>query len=182
MPKDEFDFEDPLELNGVALFTHEDTTNEMAEVFIEEFMRMGHNHKQILALFLNPHYVGPNLALQKRGEPFVRDTITEVFARWGRVATWAGSTENPLTPALSPSEGERENRSPSNRESVTVGSTSDLEISKTRTSLSPRPLGGGEGQGEGAAGVTSSFAHAQTIEPDDSLTDPMGAPIPKLNL
>jgi hypothetical protein len=84
MPKDEFDFEDPLELNGVAILTHEDTTNDMAEVFIEEFMRMGHNHKQILALFLNPHYLGPYMALQKRGEPFVRDLIAEVFARWGR--------------------------------------------------------------------------------------------------
>ena len=65
MPKDEFDFEDPLELNGVALLTHEDTTDEMAECFIEEFMRMGYNHKQILALFRNPHYLGLNMALRE---------------------------------------------------------------------------------------------------------------------
>jgi hypothetical protein len=48
--------------------------------------------------------------------------------------------------------------------------------------LFPLPRGGGEGQGEGEGGVHSSVAHAQTIESDDSLSDPMGAPIPKLNL
>src|SRR5574337_876870 len=72
MPKDEFDFEDPFELNGMAFMTHEDTTNDMAETFIEEFMRMGYGHQQVLALFRNPHYVGPNMAFEKRGEPFIR--------------------------------------------------------------------------------------------------------------
>src|SRR5262245_28722114 len=84
MPKDEFDFEDPFELNGMALMTSEDTTNDMAECFIEEFMRMGYNAKQILALFRDPHYLGPNMALQKRGEQFVRELIIEVFSRWGK--------------------------------------------------------------------------------------------------
>lgn len=108
MPKDEFDFEDPFELNGMAMLTHEDTTNDMAECFIEEFMRMGYGHKQVLALFRNPHYLGPNMALQKRGEPFVRDLIAEVFARWGRAVEWSNVSDAPLTP----SEGEREDRSP----------------------------------------------------------------------
>jgi hypothetical protein len=93
MPKDEFDFEDPFELSGMAFLTHEDTTGAMAETFIEEFMRMGYGHSQILELFRNPHYLGPNLALEKRGEAFVRDLITEGFARWGRAVVWpeAGS-------------------------------------------------------------------------------------------
>ena len=73
MPKDEFDFEDPLELNGVAFATEEDTTDAMCECFIEEFMRMGYSPNQILALFRNPHYIGMNMVLEKRGEPFVRD-------------------------------------------------------------------------------------------------------------
>lgn len=180
MPKDEFDFEDPFELNGMAFLSHEDTTDAMAECFIEEFLRMGYNAKQVLALFRNPHYVGPNLALEKRGEPFVRDLIADVFARWGKTVTWPEG--NPLTPALSPSEGERENHSPSNREPVTAESTSGFETTKTRSSLFPLPLRGGESQGEGASGAPSSVAHAQTIESDDSLTDPMGSPIPKLNV
>jgi len=95
MPKDEFDFEDPFELNGMAFMTHEDTTDAMAETFIEEFMRMGYGHKQVLALFRNPHYIGPNMALEKRGELFIRDLVTDVFARWGKQVEWpvAAGTE-----------------------------------------------------------------------------------------
>jgi hypothetical protein len=84
MPKDEFDFEDPLELNGVALTTETDTTDAMCECFIEEFMRMGYGAKQILTLFRNPHYLGMNMVLEKRGEPFVRERIAEVFRIWGK--------------------------------------------------------------------------------------------------
>jgi hypothetical protein len=180
MPKDEFDFEDPFELNGMAFLSHEDTTNDMAECFTEEFMRLGYGHKQVLALFRNPQYLGPHMAFEKRGEPFIRDLIADVFARWGKVVTWSG--ENPLTPALSPSEGARENPSPSNRESATVGGTSALGFSTARSLLFPRPLGGGEGQGEGALGEHAAVGHARSIESDNSLTDPMGSPIPKLNV
>jgi hypothetical protein len=92
MPKDEFDFDDPLELNGVAFLTDEDTSAEMAECFAEEFLRMGYNHKQVLALFRNPIYVGPNMVLQNKGEQFVRDIIAAMFARWGRpIQQWAMS-------------------------------------------------------------------------------------------
>ena len=94
MPKDEFDFDDPMELNGVGLGCAEDTTAAMTECFVEEFMRLGYDHRQILALFRNPHYIGMNLALQNRGEPFVRDVIGEVFARRGKTVTWpAGANE-----------------------------------------------------------------------------------------
>jgi hypothetical protein len=84
MPKDEFDFEDPMELQGMGFMTHEDTTNAMAECFIEEFMRMGYGAGQIRSLFSNPHYLGMNMVLQNRGEEFVNNLITEVFAKWGR--------------------------------------------------------------------------------------------------
>ena len=84
MPKDEFDFEDPFELNGVSFLTEEDTMDAMCECFIEEFMRMGYNAKQVLALFRNPHYLGMSMVLEKRGEAFVREQIATVFRRWGR--------------------------------------------------------------------------------------------------
>lgn len=84
MPKDEFDFDDPMELNGVTLFTEEDTTDLMCTCFIEEFLRLGYNQKQVLALFRNPHYLGMHLVLDRRGEPYVRDRIREVFTQWGR--------------------------------------------------------------------------------------------------
>lgn len=88
MPKDEFDPEDPLELCGVGLASHEDTTLEMTDCFIEEYMRLGYNHKQILALFRNPNYTGLNMVLQNKGEPFVRERIQEIFTIWGRPFTW----------------------------------------------------------------------------------------------
>ena len=100
MPKDEFDFDDPMELNGVSLGCVEDTTAAMTECFVEEFMRLGHDHRQILALFRNPHYIGMNLALRSRGEAFIRDVIGEVFARRGKPATWpAAASERDATAA-----------------------------------------------------------------------------------
>ncbi len=179
MPKDEFDFADPLELNGMAFFTHEDTTEAMAETFIEEFLRMSYGHKQILALFRNPHYLGPNLALEKRGEPFIRDLIAEVFARRGKKVEWPNVAADPLTPALSPSEGEGENRLPSNREPVTADCTSGHEVSDRRSSLSPLPLGGGAGLGEGVRGEIINEANAEAATPQRTLTDPSAAPIPE---
>jgi hypothetical protein len=114
MPKDEFDFEDPMELNGVAIVTEEDTTQAMTECFVQEFMRLGHNHKQILALFKNPHYLGMNMALQNRGEAFVRNVISEVFARWGKPVHWPKQSEpdsaGPVPPVL-PNQGAEGNTS-----------------------------------------------------------------------
>ena len=171
MPQDEFDFEDPLELNGVAFLIEEDTSAQMAECFAEEFMRMGYNHKQVLALFRNPQYVGPNMLLLNKGGQFVRDIIAETFAQWGRPVAWSKSQPvqsalfpqhdpGPLTPSLSPSAGER----------VSAWT------------------GEGVVHGEGERGVCDRGAHAcagsasaqEKDELDDTLTDPMGNPIPNL--
>ncbi len=94
MPKNEFDFEDPLQLNGVAFLTEEDTTGTMCECFIEEFMRMGYNADQVLALFRDPHYVGMNLIVEKRGEAYILEHINEIFARWGRPGAGPGRESN----------------------------------------------------------------------------------------
>lgn len=140
MPKDEFDFEDPLELNGVAFLTEEDTSAEMVECFAEEFMRMGYNHKQVLALFRNPHYVGPNMVLSNKGEPFVRDIIVETFARWGQPVQWPD-----------PGSSRRE-----------------------EAQTSPPSAAATEDQ--------SLLTSVATSEAEDKFTDPMGNPVPKLNL
>ena len=89
MPKDEFDPEDPWELRGVSIPTEENTLPLMAEVFVEEFLRLGYGASQILALFRNPYYVGPCAVRLRHGEPFVRELITRVFARWSRTPNWA---------------------------------------------------------------------------------------------
>ena len=60
-----------------------------------------------------------------------------------------GRYYKPLTPTLSPSEGERENRPPSQLESGAVGRAVSVEISGGVQQVFPLPRGGGEGQGEG---------------------------------
>jgi hypothetical protein len=155
MPKDEFDFEDPLELNGVAFLTEEDTSAEMAECFAEEFLRMGYNHKQVLALFRNPHYVGSNMLLQNKGEPFVRDIIAETFARWGRPIQWPASTAT-IDHSMSPPAG-GEPPPPRPVETVPI--------------YFRQP---------GSTGGENSAPAGQNVEFDDKPTDPLGNPAPKL--
>jgi hypothetical protein len=138
MPKDEFDLNDPLELNGVGLATEEDTTDAMCACFIEEFMRMGFSAERILALFRNPQYVGMSLVWQQRGEPFIREAIAEAFARWGRSVSWPVASQ-PGTAGQDPG-GEEHSPAPVNP--------------------SPHPLGKESGKGEPAAS-----AQDKTIDP-----------------
>ena len=138
MPKDEFDFDDPLELNGVALYTDEDTQRDMAECFVEEFLMLGYNHKQLFALFRNPHYIGMNMVLQNKGEAFVKQVIGDVCARWGKKIDWpSGSSRREEAPISSPAAEAR---------------------------------------------CQSHVTPAATVESDETLTDPLGNPVPKLNL
>jgi hypothetical protein len=125
MPKDEFDPEDPLELNGAVFLTPEDTTNAMCECFIEEFLRMGYGPQQILALFRDPQYLGMNMVMQNRGMQFVRHSITEAFARWGRTVTW-------------PEDGSsRREEAPSGSHAVTAIGNQSLLTSATTTESAP---------------------------------------------
>lgn len=89
-----------MELSGMALLTEEDTSEEMTECFVEEFMRMGHSPAQVLQLFRSEFYVSANMVLQNRGEQFVREKIVEIFSRWGRHVTDADLDLKPrrLTP------------------------------------------------------------------------------------
>lgn len=93
MPKDELDPDDPMELCGVGLLTPEDTTETMAECFIEEFLRLGHDPVHILALFRNRHYTGMHMVLEHRGEAFVKAKISEVCGWWGREVPWSTAGE-----------------------------------------------------------------------------------------
>lgn len=100
MPKDEVDPEDPMELSGMAMLTEEDTSEDMTECFVEEFMRMGHSPAQVFQLFRSPFYVSANMVLENRGETFVRTKIVEIFTRWGR--TVADSDLDSTPRSLSP--------------------------------------------------------------------------------
>jgi len=90
----------------MALITEEDTTDAMAECFVEEFLRLGFSPDRILGLFRDPFYLGPNLALQHRGEPHIRQLISATFARWGRPVVWPddaqGGSRSPAPPVEDP--------------------------------------------------------------------------------
>ncbi len=188
MPKDEFDLEDPLELNGVAFLTEEDTSAEMTEGFAEEFLRMGYNHKQVLALFRNPHYVGPHMVLANKGESFVRGIIAETFARWGRPIQWL-ATGNQEIP--SPQESGASPLEPMCADSLSPTSPSPFR----RERAGVRASFDFAGMAERITGLTQSppptpdltedqslLTPAATNETDNKLTDPLGNPVPELNL
>lgn len=76
MPKDELDPEDPLEAMGVAF--PGDTTEPMAEAFVEEYMLMDYSDAAILALFQDRFYMAPHSVLRAKGEEWVRALIRRV--------------------------------------------------------------------------------------------------------
>ncbi|MBI4659842.1 MAG: hypothetical protein HY735_13460 [Verrucomicrobia bacterium] len=174
MPKDEFDPDDPMELCGVGFFTEEDTTDAMAECFVEEFLRLGYNHQQVFALFRNPFYIGMNMVLQNKGEEYVRNKIAEVYARWGKAVAWPAQEALPLTPALS--RRERQDRPPCG------GEASAAKAPPAFDTLLPLPAGEGRGEGERGVCPQAQAEAGQLIEFDTTATDPTGAPIPKLEL
>jgi hypothetical protein len=122
-------------------------------------MRMGYSHKQILALFRNPHYIGMNMMLQNKGEPFVRDIIADVFARWGRPVA-AG-----ILPAVEPG------FQPGGR---------DAGNSETVKHSDESPGGRMPSSTAGGTPAATNSASEQTVALDAHLSDPMGNPIPKL--
>jgi hypothetical protein len=84
MPKDEFDPDDPMEAVAMELPCDEDTLVPMAECFVEEFMRMGYDEKQILGMFMDPFFAGPHMVLKARGGEFIERLIADTFEKWGR--------------------------------------------------------------------------------------------------
>ncbi|MBK8267261.1 MAG: hypothetical protein IPK83_02730 [Planctomycetes bacterium] len=84
MPYDDPDPTDPMTLHGVELSIDESgAVREMAECFIEEFIRLGHSPAAILDLFLVGGFAGPALALEQMGRVEIQTLIHEQFQRWG---------------------------------------------------------------------------------------------------
>jgi hypothetical protein len=77
-----FEHDDPMQLRGVAL--PGDTSEAMAEAFVEEFIRMGYPDAAVLKVFSNPFYLGPHRVWTERGEAYVRELIGRVRSIWGR--------------------------------------------------------------------------------------------------
>ncbi len=78
MPKEQSDPSDPMTLVGVALPASPGALEEMGRVFAEELLRCGFGPRQILEIFGDPHYRGPNQVFRVKGEQAVRAIIAEV--------------------------------------------------------------------------------------------------------
>ena len=85
MPYDDPDPSDPQMLVGVLLPGTPETMREMAEVFADEFARLGYSAPQILALFNDPFFSGAHAALGALGEATVRDIVVHAATRWPTV-------------------------------------------------------------------------------------------------
>lgn len=84
MPYDDPDATDPMTLHGVVVETQSDAAmREMAECFVEEYLRGGFDAEWILKMFKTQAYAGPLLAYQTLGEDGIRSIIDELIPLWG---------------------------------------------------------------------------------------------------
>ncbi len=77
MPEKKFDQEDPMEMIGIVIPGESTTTDDMALVFIEEFIRMGWSEKKLLGLFTNSMYMATYRIYMEKGEKYVKNLIRE---------------------------------------------------------------------------------------------------------
>ncbi len=76
MPYDDPDSTDPMALHGVAIETEDNgALLDMAECFVEEYLRSGFDAQRIEQMFKTRGYVGPFLAYQSLGEQTIRRII-----------------------------------------------------------------------------------------------------------
>ena len=84
MPYHDPDATDPMTLHGVVIETNDDRAMyEMAECFVEEYIRLGFDTDRILRMFTTRGYAGPFLACQTLGERVIRSLIAEYMQRRG---------------------------------------------------------------------------------------------------
>jgi len=84
MPYDDPDATDPMTLHGVQVETDSDQANrEMAECFVEEYLRMGFDRVRLLKMFQTRGYAGPFMAYQALGEEKIVSMIEQIAQRWG---------------------------------------------------------------------------------------------------
>ncbi len=84
MPYDDPDATDPMTLHGVIVETDTDAAMlDMAECFVEEYIRSGFDEEKIFKMFQTQGYAGPFLAYQTLGEDVIRNLIAELLPLWG---------------------------------------------------------------------------------------------------
>jgi hypothetical protein len=85
MPYDEFVEEDPLELVGMALPGEPGQLEAMAEIMVEEYVRLGWGERRLMGLFTSPVYLATHRVYREKGEAYVRELIQRTCAKWGVV-------------------------------------------------------------------------------------------------
>jgi hypothetical protein len=84
MPHNDPDPTDPMALHGVAVQTDDPSVmREMAQCFIEEYLRMGYARDRVLSMFSIPRYAGPYMACQALGREAIAALIDDIASRWG---------------------------------------------------------------------------------------------------
>ncbi len=78
MPMREPNADDPMELVGVRLPVPDaQAMRDMAECYVEEFVRLGHTADELMSMFRNPFYGGVHQAYQALGEEHIGELITK---------------------------------------------------------------------------------------------------------
>jgi hypothetical protein len=82
MPYEDPDPTDPMTRHGVAVEVSDDgATREMAECFVEEFVRLGFDEPRLLRMFRSPGYAGPHRAWRRLGDAAIRAIVKEELGR-----------------------------------------------------------------------------------------------------
>ncbi len=105
MPHNEPDARDPMVLHGVIVETEDDRSmRDMAECFVEEYLRAGFDPDRILEMFRSPGYAGPCLAHQTLGEDAICKIIERQMSlrnrRQSRAASQSGKNGGISLPVL----------------------------------------------------------------------------------
>ncbi len=78
MPTREAKTDDPMELVGVRLPVPDDQAmRDMAECFVEEFVRLGRTADELMSMFRNPFYEGVHQAYRALGEAHIGELIAK---------------------------------------------------------------------------------------------------------
>jgi hypothetical protein len=82
MPQDEFVNEDPMELIGMILPGEPGQLERMAEVVVEEYVRMGWDEKRLMALFTHPMFQATHRIYQLKGQAYVVELLKQMCTKY----------------------------------------------------------------------------------------------------
>ncbi len=82
MPKDEFVHEDPLELVGMVMPGEAGQIERMAEIIVEEYVRLGWDERRLMTIFTNPMFMATHRIYLQKGDAYVREIIHRICSKY----------------------------------------------------------------------------------------------------